>query len=45
VLFCFLRGRRIDDDRIGIHIDEPSWDDLLAWESDMLGPTFWGIAR
>jgi exodeoxyribonuclease V beta subunit len=42
--FCFLRGLDADDSGAGIHCVRPSWNDILAWERDMLAPGFWGIA-
>jgi len=42
VLFSFLRGL---GEHSGIHFFTPAWQDVLAWETDMLGPHFWGIAR
>ena len=50
VVFCFLRGltRReveIAEDSPGTHFFKPTWEDVLAWERDMLGQKFWGIAR
>ena len=49
VVFCFLRG--LGDpleghvDSAGIHFFKPTWEDILVWETDMLGRPFWGIAR
>jgi len=54
VVFCFLRGLgsqevaisgSVADDSAGIHSFKPTWDDILAWEADMLGQQFWGSAR
>jgi exodeoxyribonuclease V beta subunit len=57
VVFCFLRGlgsrREADnsdadksaDDSVGIHFLQPTWDDILSWEADMLGQQFWGLSR
>jgi exodeoxyribonuclease V beta subunit len=48
VLFSFLRGlpdRRDSSALTGIHFFKPTWEDVLAWETDMLGQQFWGIAR
>jgi exodeoxyribonuclease V beta subunit len=48
VLFSFLRGLRDQPDgseSSGIHFFKPTWKDVLAWETDMLGQQFWGIAR
>jgi exodeoxyribonuclease V beta subunit len=42
VLFSFLRGL---GGQGGIHFFTPAWEDILAWETDMLGQHFWGIAR
>jgi exodeoxyribonuclease V beta subunit len=42
VLFYFLRGLREPN---AIHFFTPAWQDVLAWETDMLGQSFWGIAR
>lgn len=44
VLFLFLRGRRPNDDSAGIYFRKPGWDEILSWESDMLGQDFWGMA-
>jgi exodeoxyribonuclease V beta subunit len=43
VLFLFLRGRRANDDSAGIFFRKPAWDEILAWEADMLGQDFWGL--
>jgi hypothetical protein len=43
-----LRGLRDQPDgseSSGIHFFKPTWKDVLAWETDMLGQQFWGIAR
>jgi exodeoxyribonuclease V beta subunit len=45
VLFCFLRGRREGEERSGLLFLKPTWQDILAWEREMLGSTFWGLAR
>jgi exodeoxyribonuclease V beta subunit len=48
VVFCFLRGLRdLQDgnDSTGIHFFKPTWQDILTWETEMLGQQFWGIAR
>ena len=48
LLFSFLRGlpdRRDSSALTGIHFFKPTWEDVLAWETDMLGQQFWGIAR
>jgi exodeoxyribonuclease V beta subunit len=49
VVFCFLRGLgdqyEGSGDTPGIHFFKPTWEDILAWETDMLGQQFWGIAR
>ena len=50
VLFSFLRGlseRTVagGKDSTGIHFFTPAWEDILAWETDMLGQHFWGISR
>jgi exodeoxyribonuclease V beta subunit len=45
VLFCFLRGRKVDDEDQGIVFLRPSWDEVLSWESGMLEPAFWGMSR
>jgi exodeoxyribonuclease V beta subunit len=45
VLFCFLRGRRPGGEREGMHCFTPTWDAILAWETEMLGQPFWGLAR
>ncbi|MBN2576008.1 MAG: UvrD-helicase domain-containing protein [Deltaproteobacteria bacterium] len=45
VLFCFLRGRPGADESQGVFSFTPSWDDVLAWQSDMLGQAFWGLDR
>jgi len=42
ILFCFLRGLRPDDDSAGIQFRKPAWDEIQAWETDMLGRDFWG---
>ena len=42
VLFSFLRGL---GEHTGIHFFTPAWEEVLAWETDMLGQHFWGIAR
>jgi exodeoxyribonuclease V beta subunit len=44
IFFCFLRGRLPQDMCAGIHFRKPTWDEILAWETDMLGQSFWGIA-
>ena len=57
VVFCFLRGLdgrheadnsdadKSADDSAGIHFLQPTWDDILSWETDMLGQQFWGLSR
>ena len=54
VVFSFLRGLGSQhvgmaassaDDSPGIHFFKPTWDEVLAWEVDMLGQRFWGIGR
>ena len=45
VIFCFLRGRSSSDPKEGIHCLTPTWDEVLAWEDEMLGRPFWGLAR
>ncbi|HEY5282507.1 MAG TPA: PD-(D/E)XK nuclease family protein, partial [Polyangia bacterium] len=45
VVYCFLRGQREQDASAGIHFFKPTWEDILAWEADMLGRQFWGISR
>jgi exodeoxyribonuclease V beta subunit len=44
VVYCFLRGQREQDESAGIHFFKPTWEDILAWETDMLGQQFWGIS-
>ena len=41
VVFCFLRG--LGPGGAGLVHRTPSWDDLVAWEREMLGSTFWGL--
>jgi exodeoxyribonuclease V beta subunit len=43
VVYCFLRGQSQQDDCAGIHFFKPAWEDILAWETEMLGQQFWGI--
>ncbi len=43
VLFLFLRGRRANDDRAGIFFRKPEWEEVLSWETAMLGQDFWGL--
>ncbi len=57
MVFVFLRGLGSQKDggdgdgdgdgdgTDGIHFFKPAWKDILAWETDMLGQRFWGIAR
>jgi exodeoxyribonuclease V beta subunit len=48
VLFSFLRGLdapTATSDATGIHCFTPAWEEILAWETDMLGQPFWGMAR
>jgi exodeoxyribonuclease V beta subunit len=50
VVFCFLRGLRDPQDSrasegAGSYFFKPAWDDILAWETEMLGQQFWGISR
>jgi exodeoxyribonuclease V beta subunit len=50
VAFCFLRGLRDPQDSrssagTGSYFFKPAWDDILAWETEMLGQQFWGISR
>ena len=45
VLFCFLRGRRPGGESEGMLSSTPTWQDILAWETEMLGQPFWGLAR
>jgi len=45
VVYCFLRGREGGGESGGIHAFRPSWAEVLAWEADMLGQRFWGMAR
>ena len=44
VLFCFLRGRPGADESQGIFTMRPTWEEILAWEGEMLGQPFWGLA-
>jgi exodeoxyribonuclease V beta subunit len=44
VLFCFLRGKNSGDPHQGIHYLKPTWEQILSWETEMLGRPFWGIA-
>lgn len=44
VIFSFLRGRHANDDLAGIHFERPTWEEILSWESEMLGARFWGMA-
>jgi exodeoxyribonuclease V beta subunit len=44
VLYCFLRGLRPDDPEAGIYFHKPDWQAVLAWQSDMLADSFWGLA-
>ncbi len=52
MVFCFLRGlgsERPNDEgasnTVGIHFWKPTWDEVLSWETDMLGQRFWGLSR
>jgi exodeoxyribonuclease V beta subunit len=45
VVYCFLRGQSQQDDCAGIHFFKPAWEDILAWETEMLGQQFWGIQQ
>jgi exodeoxyribonuclease V beta subunit len=42
VLYCFLRGMRADDATAGLYFRRPSWDDVCAWQAEMLTDAFWG---
>ena len=44
VLYGFLRGLRTDDPAAGVHFRRPSWGDVQAWQHEMLGGDFWGLA-
>jgi exodeoxyribonuclease V beta subunit len=36
LLFCFLRGMRIDGDgRQGVHFERPSWDEIGRWQEEL----------
>ena len=43
--FCFLRGLAANQDTSGIHCMRPDWDQVLAWEKQMLEPYFWGAGQ
>jgi exodeoxyribonuclease V beta subunit len=43
VLYCFLRGRRSDDETRGLHFRRPDWATVLDWQRSMLGGEFWGL--
>ncbi len=43
VLYCFLRGRRADDQASGLYFRRPDWATLLDWQAAMLGREFWGL--
>jgi exodeoxyribonuclease V beta subunit len=45
VVYCFLRGQSQQDDCAGIHFFKPAWEDIRAWETEMLGQQFWGIKQ
>jgi exodeoxyribonuclease V beta subunit len=44
VLYCFLRGMRPDDPAAGVFFRRPAWDEVIAWQDEMLGQHFWGLA-
>ncbi len=44
VLYCLLRGMNPSDVSSGTFFQRPLWDDVLAWEQDMLGNSFWGLS-
>ncbi len=44
VLFCFLRGMSAELPGAGVYFRRPRWDDVLAWERDMLSDAFWGLS-
>lgn len=43
MVFCFLRGLSSDDDSGGLYFARPAWDTVVAWETAMLAPAFWGV--
>jgi len=44
IVFYFLRGKNSGDPRQGLHFLKPTWEQILSWETEMLGRPFWGIA-
>lgn len=44
VLYCFLRGLRVDAPDAGIMFRRPEWETILAWQDEMLGGEFWGLS-
>jgi exodeoxyribonuclease V beta subunit len=45
VIFYFLRGRETGEPASGVHARTPDFDEVLAWEREMLAEPFWGLAR
>jgi exodeoxyribonuclease V beta subunit len=42
MIFCFLRGLGPGGEGVVRHA--PTWDEVLAWENEMLGQSFWGLS-
>ena len=46
VVFCFLRGmtEREGGAAAGVDFRRPSWQEVLAWQRQMLGKGYWGLS-
>jgi exodeoxyribonuclease V beta subunit len=43
VLYCFLRGMSAGDPTAGVFFRRPRWSEILGWQGEMLGPSYWGL--
>jgi exodeoxyribonuclease V beta subunit len=43
VVYGYLRGMRPDDPEAGVHFQRPVWDEVQAWQREMLGNEFWRL--
>jgi exodeoxyribonuclease V beta subunit len=43
VVYCFLRGLE-DSPGSGVYFRRPSWDEVLAWQTEMLDAGFWRLS-
>lgn len=44
VLYGFVRGMSPDDPSAGLYFRRPDWDEVLAWQEQMLGDDLWRLS-